>query len=244
MRSLILRHLTSTLARHQGGATAHDWWVATSLAVRDTIHERMIATQGEHAKHNVRRLYYLSMEYLMGRLFDCNLLATGLLDTARTALAGLDVKLEEIREAEIDMGLGNGGLGRLAACFLDSLSTHDYPALGYGIYYEFGLFKQEFVAGHQVEHPDRWRVFGSPWEVVHQDFSQTVQFYGRVKMFSTTAATHVRSGSKRRRSWACRMTSRLRATAPRRSICCACGRPTRPPTSISRHSTPAVTRRR
>ncbi len=181
LRSLILRHLTSTMARYEAGATARDWWVATSLAVRDTIHERMIATQGTHARNNTRRLYYFSMEYLMGRLFDCNLHATGLHDTARSALAGLGVDLDTIREAELDMGLGNGGLGRLAACFLDSLSTQDYPALGYGIYYEFGLFKQEFVDGHQVEHPDRWRVFGSPWEVMHSDYSQIIPLYGRVE---------------------------------------------------------------
>ncbi len=181
MRSLILRHLTSTLARHQAGATARDWWVATALAVRDGIHHRMIATQGVHAEKNVRRLYYFSMEYLMGRLFESNLHATDQLETARGALAGLGIDFDEIRESELDMGLGNGGLGRLAACFLDSLSTLDYPALGYGIYYEFGLFKQEFVKGHQVEHPDRWRVFGSPWEVMHPDYTQKIPLYGRVE---------------------------------------------------------------
>jgi starch phosphorylase len=181
LRALILRHLTSTLARHQGGATPRDWWVATALAVRDTIHERMIATQAVHAQQNVRRLYYFSMEYLMGRLFESNLHATDLYETARTALAELGVDLEVAREAEPDMGLGNGGLGRLAACFLDSLSTLDYPALGYGIYYEFGLFKQEFVNGFQVEQPDRWRVFGSPWEVMHPDYAQRIPFYGRVE---------------------------------------------------------------
>lgn len=181
MRSLILRHLTSTLARYPQGATQRDWWVATALAVRDTIHERMIATQSTHAKHNVRRLYYFSMEYLMGRLFECNLHATGMIDTAKEALAGLGIDYAQVREAELDMGLGNGGLGRLAACFLDSLSTLDYPALGYGIYYEFGLFKQEFVNGHQVEHPDRWRVFGSPWEVMHSEYAQEIPLYGRVE---------------------------------------------------------------
>jgi glycogen phosphorylase len=181
MRSLILRHLTSTLARHQAGATERDWWVATALAVRDGIHHRMIATQSVHAEKNVRRLYYFSMEYLMGRLFESNLHATDQLETARAALAGLGVDFDEIRESELDMGLGNGGLGRLAACFLDSLSTLDYPALGYGIYYEFGLFKQEFVKGHQVEHPDRWRVFGSPWEVMHPDYTHKIPLFGRVE---------------------------------------------------------------
>ncbi|MEI8090025.1 MAG: glycogen/starch/alpha-glucan phosphorylase [Opitutaceae bacterium] len=180
-RALILRHLTSTLARHPASATSRDWWVATALAVRDTIHERMIATQAVHNTQNVRRVYYFSLEYLMGRLFGNNLLATGLLDTARAALEGLGQDFEKIRESEVDMGLGNGGLGRLAACFLDSLATMDYPALGYGIYYEFGLFRQSFVNGHQVEAPDNWIIFGSPWEVVRPEYIQEVRIFGRVE---------------------------------------------------------------
>jgi len=180
-RALILRHLTSTLARHPGSATSRDWWVATALAVRDTIHERMIATQAVHNTQNVRRVYYFSLEYLMGRLFGNNLLATGLLDTAHAALKGLGQDFEKIRESEVDMGLGNGGLGRLAACFLDSLATMDYPALGYGIYYEFGLFRQSFVNGHQVEAPDNWIIFGSPWEVVRPEYTQEVRIFGRVE---------------------------------------------------------------
>ncbi len=181
LRSLIQRHLVSTLARHAGSATPRDWWVATALAVRDTIHERMIATQAVHNAQNVRRIYYFSLEYLMGRLFGNNLLATGLLDTAKAALESLGQDFETIREAEVDMGLGNGGLGRLAACFLDSLATLDYPALGYGIYYEFGLFKQTFNNGHQEEHPDNWIIFGDPWEVVRPEYTQQVRLYGRVE---------------------------------------------------------------
>ena len=181
LRSLILRHLVSTLARHMGSATPHDWWVATALAVRDTIHERMIATQVVHNRENVRRLYYFSLEYLMGGLFGNNLLATDLFAPAKSALESLGQNFETIRDAEVDMGLGNGGLGRLAACFLDSLATLDYPALGYGIYYEFGLFKQAFVNGNQVEHPDNWNVFGDPWEVVRPEYTQPVQLYGRVE---------------------------------------------------------------
>ncbi|HEY4989206.1 MAG TPA: glycogen/starch/alpha-glucan phosphorylase [Opitutaceae bacterium] len=180
MRSLIQRHLTSTLARYAPSATLRDWWVASSLAVRDTIHERMIATQAVHNAQNTRRIYYFSMEYLMGRLYDSNLLATGLTEAVREALSSLGVNFEEVRETEVDMGLGNGGLGRLAACFLDSLATLDYPALGYGIHYEFGLFQQEIVNGNQVEHPDRWMLFGSPWEVIRADYTQEVKLYGRV----------------------------------------------------------------
>jgi starch phosphorylase len=181
MRSLIQRHLVSTLARHTGSATPRDWWVATVLALRDTIHERLINTQGVHNLQNVRRVYYFSLEYLMGRLFGSNLLATGMQDTARAALAGLGQDFDAIRESEVDMGLGNGGLGRLAACFMDSLATLDYPALGYGIYYEFGLFRQAFVNGHQEEHPDSWTIFGDPWEVVRPEYTQEIQVYGRVE---------------------------------------------------------------
>ena len=180
-QTLILRHLTSSLSRHKGGATPRDWWVATALAVRDTINERMIATQSVHAHKATKRVYYFSLEYLMGRLFESNLHATGLYETAREALTGLGVDFDTVRESEPDMGLGNGGLGRLAACFMDSLSTLDYPAIGYGIFYEFGLFTQEFRDGHQVEHPDRWRVFGSPWEVSHPDYTQVIPAYGHVE---------------------------------------------------------------
>ena len=181
MRSLIQRHLVSTLARHTASATPRDWWVATALAVRDTIHERMIATQAAHNAQNVRRVYYFSLEYLMGRLFGNNLLATDLIEPARAALADLGQDFDKIRDAEVDMGLGNGGLGRLAACFLDSLATLDFPALGYGIYYEFGLFRQQFVHGHQIEHPDNWILFGDPWGVVRPEYTQEVRLYGRVE---------------------------------------------------------------
>ena len=180
-RSLILRHLISTLARPATAATPRDWWVATALAVRDHIHDRLIKTQATHNARNVRRVYYFSLEYLMGRLFESNLLASGLEETAKGALKSLGVDFGEVRESEVDMGLGNGGLGRLAACFLDSLATMDYPALGYGIHYEFGLFKQEFVHGSQVEHPDRWMLFGDPWEVVRAEYAQEVRLYGRVE---------------------------------------------------------------
>jgi starch phosphorylase len=102
---VILHHLTSTMARHPGAATPRDWWIATALATRDRIHERMIETQAIHNEENVRRIYYFSMEYLMGRLFESNLLATGLTEQARTALTGLGVDFDAVREAEVDMGL-------------------------------------------------------------------------------------------------------------------------------------------
>ncbi|OAM87471.1 glycogen/starch/alpha-glucan phosphorylase [Termitidicoccus mucosus] len=177
----ILRHLTYTLARDLKTAQLSDWWIATSLAVREHILARLIDTQGTHNDNNVRRLYYLSLEYLMGRLTESNLYNTGLNAAARDALAGLGIDYHKLLDQETDMGLGNGGLGRLAACFLDSLATLDYPAIGYGIHYEFGLFRQEFVNGYQVEYPDSWMINGTPWEVARPENRITIPIYGRVE---------------------------------------------------------------
>ena len=177
----ILRHLTFTLARDVHTARQRDWWIATAMAVRENILARLIVTQGVHNNQNVRRLYYFSLEYLMGRLMENSLYNSGHFEVAVAALKELGIKFEDIREQEVDMGLGNGGLGRLAACFLDSMATLDYPAIGYGIHYEFGLFRQEFVNGHQVEHPDSWMIFGTPWEVVRPEYAVNIQLYGRVE---------------------------------------------------------------
>ena len=180
-KQAILRNLTYSLARDTATAKPHDWWIATSMAVREQILARLLDTQGVHNKQNVRRLYYFSLEYLMGRLFENNLYNIGVYDEARAALKELGVDWEIVRESEVDMGLGNGGLGRLAACFLDSLATLDLPAIGYGIHYEFGLFKQTFVNGDQVEHPDNWMIFGTPWEIVRPEYTIEVRIYGRVE---------------------------------------------------------------
>jgi starch phosphorylase len=177
----ILRHLKHTLARDPGTATVRDWWLSTAMAVRDHILSRFLATQAAHNQRNVRRVYYFSLEYLMGRLLETNLHNTGLYDTVVAAVSGLGLDFVTLRDAEEDMGLGNGGLGRLAACFLDSLATHDYPAIGYGIHYEYGLFKQAIVNGHQVEHPDNWIILGDPWEIVRPEYTQRVQLYGQVQ---------------------------------------------------------------
>ncbi len=181
MKTSILNHLKFTLARDIATAGKRDLWLSTCMAVRDRILERMIATKEVHRQNDVRRVYYLSLEYLMGRLLINNLFNVGLEEKARRALEELGFSLDEIREEEPDMGLGNGGLGRLAACYLDSLATLDYPAIGYGIHYEYGLFRQEFVNGHQVEHPDNWLQFANPWEVVRPEYSMEVHLYGRVE---------------------------------------------------------------
>lgn len=181
MKASILNHLRFTLARHSESATPDEWWTATCYAVRDRLLDRFMKTQETHSTKKVRRAYYLSLEYLMGRLLVNNLHNAGIFDQTRDALAELGQDLNEIADEEADMGLGNGGLGRLAACFLDSLATLDLPAIGYGIHYEFGLFRQEFNDGYQIEHPDAWMVKGCPWEIMRPNYSQEVQLFGRVE---------------------------------------------------------------
>ncbi|PIY61552.1 MAG: glycogen phosphorylase, partial [Verrucomicrobia bacterium CG_4_10_14_0_8_um_filter_43_34] len=180
LRTSILNHLKFTLARTPIGARPRDWWLCLSYSIRDRILERLLATQESHHKNNVRRAYYFSLEYLMGRLLDNNLWNLGMHDDAVLALKEIDLDLSQIEEEEPDMGLGNGGLGRLAACFLDSLATLEYAAVGYGIYYEFGLFKQEFIDHQQVEKPDHWLQMGNPWLVVRPEYKQEIPLFGRV----------------------------------------------------------------
>ncbi len=181
MRRSIENHLKFTLARDSKTATRQDWYLATAHAVRDRIMERYITTMESHVQANTRRVYYLSLEYLMGRMLHNNLYNAGLFETTKEALAQLGLSMPEIDSEEPDMGLGNGGLGRLAACFLDSLATLDLPAIGYGIFYEFGLFRQRFVEGRQAEFPDSWLQVPSPWFVMRPEYAIKVKLYGRVE---------------------------------------------------------------
>lgn len=180
IKESIERQLRLTLARHFDNATKREVWMATCLAVRERIIDRFIETQAAHNSEGSRRVYYLSLEYLMGRLLNVNLRNTGLFHSVSSALKELGFDLNELEEEEHDMGLGNGGLGRLAACFLDSMATMDLPAIGYGIHYQFGLFRQEFEDGRQVERPDDWLKYGNPWEIVRPQHAQKVSLYGRV----------------------------------------------------------------
>jgi len=177
----ILNQLKFTLARDAESATPRDWWLATSKAVQSIIIERMIATQTAHHHGNVKRVYYLSLEFLMGRLFVNSMYSAGIFQEVQAALDKLGLDLDTLRREEYDMGLGNGGLGRLAACFLDSLATLDLPAVGYGIHYQYGLFKQEFRNGYQVELPDAWMQYGTPWEIVRPDYTSEIPIYGHVE---------------------------------------------------------------
>ena len=177
----IIDQLKFGLARDTVSASKRDWWIATSKAIQKVVIERMMKTLATHTEGNVRRVYYLSMEFLMGRLYVNNMICAGVFNEAIAALENLGHTLEETRNEEYDMALGNGGLGRLAACFLDSLATLDLPAVGYGIHYEYGLFKQEFRNGYQVELPDAWIQFGSPWEIIRPQHTQEIPVYGHVE---------------------------------------------------------------
>src|SRR5580698_8251509 len=181
LKALVQNHLKFSLARDSQTASRRDWWLATSKAAQSYIIERMIATQTAHHRANTKRLYYFSLEFLMGRLFSNSLYSAGVFHEMEHALQELGLDTEVLRNEEYDMGLGNGGLGRLAACFLDSLATLDLPAIGYGIHYQYGLFKQEFRNGHQVELPDAWLTFGTPWEIVRPEHSTEVQIFGVVE---------------------------------------------------------------
>jgi len=141
----------------------------------------MAKTEEQHSRSGAKRLYYLSMEFLMGRALGNSLYNLGLLDTCREALANMGADLEEIRSVEPDAALGNGGLGRLAACFLDSLASLGYAGYGYGLLYEFGLFRQDVRNGRQVEKPDHWLAHGSPWLIERPEESCIVPIYGRIE---------------------------------------------------------------
>jgi starch phosphorylase len=179
----IRRKLRYTLGKRWGDASALDLFQATSLAVRELMIDAMFATDEryESTRPRARRVYYLSVEYLVGRSLVNNLLNLGLLDVVESALAGLGVDLDDLEHVEPDAALGNGGLGRLAACFLDSLATLDLPAVGYGINYEHGLFRQRFENGEQREEPDSWRAQGTPWLIERRDQAVLIPVFGRAR---------------------------------------------------------------
>jgi starch phosphorylase len=181
LKALIQSELKFSLARDPQTASPRDWWQATAKAVQSIIIERMIATQAKHYSVNARRLYYFSLEFLMGRLYLNSFHSAGVFQNMELAIKELGLETDVLREEEYDMGLGNGGLGRLAACFLDSLATLDLPAIGYGIHYQYGLFKQEFHNGYQVELPDDWMKYGTPWEIVRPEHATEIELYGQVE---------------------------------------------------------------
>ncbi len=181
LRSAILDKLTYAVGKDVAHAHGHDWYIATAFAVRDQAVDRWIATTRRIYGTRQKRVYYLSVEFLIGRLLSeylCNLQLT---DTCREALAGVGVDLDRIKELEPDAALGNGGLGRLAACFMESMATVGIAGFGYGIRYQHGLFRQLFNDGWQVEQPEDWLAFGNPWEFERPEVTYEIGFGGMVE---------------------------------------------------------------
>lgn len=183
LRKSIYRYVKLHLCKEWGRQSDRDLYQALSLTLRDRLIDQMLATERRYDEADAKRVYYLSIEFLLGRSLGNNLYNMGLLDNSRQALQDMGADLEEIRSQENDAGLGNGGLGRLAACFLDSLATLGLPGYGYGIHYEFGLFKQQIYQGYQQEKPDNWLSDRNPWEIERPDEVCALPLYGEIEHF-------------------------------------------------------------
>ncbi|KAK6404966.1 Non-essential glycogen phosphorylase, partial [Oleoguttula sp. CCFEE 5521] len=177
-----VRHIEATLARSLFNCDEAAAYAGTALAFRDRLVIEWNKTQQRQTFADQKRVYYLSLEFLMGRALDNAMLNVGLKDVAKDGLADLGFRMEDIISQERDAALGNGGLGRLAACFLDSLASLNYPAWGYALRYRYGIFKQEIVDGYQVEVPDYWLDF-NPWEFPRHDVTVDINFYGSVSQY-------------------------------------------------------------
>ncbi|MDR3210842.1 MAG: glycogen/starch/alpha-glucan phosphorylase [Planctomycetota bacterium] len=182
-------HLKYELARDRYTSTKNDRYIALARTIRDRLIDRWIETQQAHHDERVKRVYYLSLEFLMGRALGNNVINFKLQDAVQDALHDLGVDWEELREVEVDAGLGNGGLGRLAACFMDSLATMQIPAMGYGLRYNYGIFRQTVESGYQIEHPDDWLQNGNPWEIARREVQVPVHFEGRVEHWTENGRT-------------------------------------------------------
>lgn len=181
LQRAVFDHLTFTLCKDAASATPNDAYLAVARTVWDRLVHRWMSTQRKYAELDVKRVYYLSLEYLLGKQLEANLLTLGIRELAALGAKEFGLELEQLLDQEDDPGLGNGGLGRLAACFMDSLATLGYPAMGYGIRYEYGIFRQEIKDGWQIEHPDEWLRRGNPWEIRRPEYTVSVPFGGTVE---------------------------------------------------------------
>ncbi|KAJ5578268.1 uncharacterized protein N7459_007232 [Penicillium hispanicum] len=188
----LVRHIETTLARSLYNCDEQAAYSGTALAFRDRLIIEWNKTQQRQTFTDQKRVYYLSLEFLMGRALDNAMLNVGLKDVAREGLKDLGFRIEDVISQEHDAALGNGGLGRLAACFLDSLATLNYPAWGYGLRYRYGIFKQEVVNGYQMEVPDYW-LDNNPWEFPRHEITVDIQFYGCVKKYQDESGRIVHS---------------------------------------------------
>ena len=176
--------LTYSVGKDPITATDRDWFFTAAFVARDRLIDRWMETMRGYYVNDAKRVYYFSMEFLMGRTLMNSLHNLGFDQQYRDALAELGVDLDKVREIEHDAALGNGGLGRLAACFLDSMATLDLPCYGYGIRYEYGMFAQRIENGRQVEHPDNWLRYGNPWEFARPEVLYQVKFHGHVIQYA------------------------------------------------------------
>ncbi|PNG27215.1 glycogen/starch/alpha-glucan phosphorylase [Methylocella silvestris] len=181
IRDRILEKLKHSVSKNVASATPHDWFIATALSVRDKIVESWLNSIDNAKKTGRKRVYYLSLEFLIGRLLIDALTNMELIDQTRAALAELGVDLETLREIEPDAALGNGGLGRLAACFMESMATLSIAAYGYGIRYDHGLFRQRIKDGRQLEYPEDWLSYGNPWEFQRRELVYGIGFGGHIE---------------------------------------------------------------
>ena len=183
MKVALVRTMLHSVGKDPEEATYREWFYAIAHLLRGVLNQRHIQTTRHHYRNGNKKVYYLSMEYLMGRSLEKVLLDLGAEELVSGALSELGISLPEVIECEFDAALGNGGLGRLAACFLDSLATHNYPGFGYGIRYEYGIFTQDIKDGRQVEHPENWLRYGNPWEVKRPNVLYPIHFGGRIACF-------------------------------------------------------------
>lgn len=180
LENQIAENLEFRLARNKKTVTKRDTFEAIALSIRDRMIHKWQRTQSHYYEKDVKKIHYLSIEYLMGRLLTNSLINLNYYDECKKILSEIGYDLDEIVEMEKDMGLGNGGLGRLASCFLESMASLELPAYGYGIRYEFGIFNQAIENGFQVEKPDSWLGYGSPWELIRPEHTYRIKFYGKV----------------------------------------------------------------
>jgi len=190
IKEAFTRNLRYSLATTRKICSKHEIYLAMALAVRERLIDRWNATRDARIESHAKRVYYLSLEFLIGRAMENNVINMELDDDCRKAAAELDIDWDATEEEVVDAGLGNGGLGRLAACFLDSLATLQFPAIGYGLRYDYGIFRQRIVNGYQTEDPDDWLSAGNPWEMVRPNYSVYVGFGGHVDVCEKDGRKH------------------------------------------------------
>lgn len=188
------RYYSHRLGRDKNCRSLEYAYKAISMAISDRLAERWKTTYNVYRDSDCKKAYYLSMEFLMGRRLSNAILSLGVESEVSRALYDLGLDIEELVEAEPDAGLGNGGLGRLAACFLDSCATLQLPVMGYGLRYEYGMFTQKIVNGEQVERPDHWLRHGNVWEIERPEYIMRIKFGGRTQ-------THIDENGHKRSSW-------------------------------------------